>query len=438
MTVSSLAKKLIGVNRVVIENLKIENNLGEEQLIIKARPKKCDQCKCGICGQKSPKYDNGDGTRRWRSLDIGNSIHVYVESEATRVDCPEHGVTVQQVPWARHGSRYTKSFEDSVVWLTLHLSKKAVSEYMRIKWGTVGSIAKRVEQELSEGKNRFDNLANIGIDETSYKKGHKYITVVVNHDTNTVVWVGKGHGKTVLEDFFNQLTDEQKANIKAVSGDGARWIKDTVSEKCPNAVFCIDPFHVVSWVTTILDEVRREIWNDARRELAKEEKANREKKGRPKGGYKNKGEAKRLVEMIKSSKYPLLLNPENLNEGYQAKLKQILLHNRRLATAYRLKEELRLIFKLPPQDVSAAIDKWRRRAWSCRIPQFVELQRKIKRHKQAIITARTLGLSNARIEATNNKIKLTVRMAYGFRNLDNFISLVLLRCGGLNIRLPGR
>ena len=438
MTASSLAKKLIGVNRVVIESLEIENNLGEEQLIIKARPTKRHQCRCGICGKKSPKYDNGDGIRRWRALDFGNSIRVYVESEAIRVECPEHGVTVRQVPWARHDSRYTKSFEDSVVWLTLHLSKKAVSEYMRIKWHTVGSIVRRVEGELSKDINRFDNLVNIGIDETSYKKGHKYITVIVNHDKNTVVWVGKGHGKAVLEDFFKLLTDEQKANIKAVSGDGAHWIKDTVSENCHDAVFCIDPFHVVSWVTTILDEVRREIWNDARRELAKEKKTKKANKGRPKGGHKEKSEAEQLVETIKSSKYPLLMNPENLNEGYQAKLKQILLHNRRLATAYRLKEELRLIFKLPPEEVSAAIDKWRRRAWSCRIPQFVELQRKIKRHKQAIITAITLGLSNARIEATNNKIKLTVRMAYGFRNIDNLISLVLLRCGGLDIRLPGR
>lgn len=438
MTVSSLAKKLIGVNRVVIESLEIENNLGEEQLIIKARPTKFNQCRCGICGKRSPKYDNGDGTRRWRALDFGNSIRVYVESEAIRVECPKHGVTVRQVPWARHDSRYTISFEDSVAWLTLHLSKKAVSEYMRIKWHTVGSIVSRVEGELSKDMNRFDDLVNIGIDETSYKKGHKYITVIVNHDKNTVVWVGKGHGKAILEEFFNQLTDEQKANIKAVSGDGARWIKDTVIEKCPDAVFCIDPFHVVSWVTTILDEVRREIWNDARRELAKEKKPRKANKGRPKGGHKEKSKAEQLVDTIKSSKYPLLMNPENLNEGYQSKLKQILLHNRRLATAYRLKEELRLIFKLPPDEVSAAIDKWRRRAWSCRIPQFVEFQRKIKRHKQAIITAITLGLSNARIEATNNKIKLTVRMAYGFRNIDNLISLVLLRCGRLDIRLPGR
>ena len=112
------------------------------------------------------------------------------------------------------------------------------------------------------------------------------------------------------------------------------------------------------------------------------------------------------------------MNPENLSETYQTKLKQLLLHDRRLATAYRLKEELRLIFKLSPDEVSTALDKWRRRAWSCRIEQFVELQRKIKRHKDAIIATITNGISNARIEATNNKIKLSVRMAYGFRNIE--------------------
>ena len=116
----------------------------------------------------------------------------------------------------------------------------------------------------------------------------------------------------------------------------------------------------------------------------------------------------------------------------------ILLHNRRLATAYRLKVELRLIFKLPSEEVSAAIDKWRRRSWSCRIPQFVELQRKIKRHKKAIIAAITLGLSNARIETTNNKIKLSILMAYGFRNLENLKAVIMLRCGGIVVHLLGR
>lgn len=131
---------------------------------------------------------------------------------------------------------------------------------------------------------------------------------------------------------------------------------------------------------------------------------------------------------------------QTINFVYQhkRKLKQLLLRNRRLATAYRLKEELRMIFKLAPDEVSAALDKWRRRAWSCRIHQYVELQRKIKRHKDAIIATITYGISNARIEATNNKIKLSVRMAYGFRNINNLISMIMLRCGGLNIGLPGR
>ena len=434
MTTSSIAKKLIGVNRCTIENIDIEVEAGVEQLVIKARPYKCDRCRCGICGRKVPKYDKGKGIRRWRALDIGNSIPVYVESDAPRVKCPEHGVVVSQVPWARHGSGFTKNMEDSAVWLSLYMSKKAVSEYLRVKWETVGSIIGRTVKELSEGINRFDDLVNIGIDETSYKKGHKYLTVVVNHATNTVVWVGVGFGKTVLESFFELLNEKQKSGIKAVSGDGAGWIKDTVEANCPNAVFCIDPFHVVSWVTDILDQVRKEIWNDARKKLSEEKKLIKAGKA----DLKDSAKTEQLVKSVKSSKYPLLMNPEHLNEYYSAKLDMILLNNRRLATAYRLKEELRLIFMLPPDEVSAAIDKWRRRAWSCRIPQFVELQRKIKRHKKGIIAAVTLGLSNARIEATNNKIKLSIRMAYGFRNLDNLKAMIMLRCGGIAVSLPGR
>ena len=132
------------------------------------------------------------------------------------------------------------------------------------------------------------------------------------------------------------------------------------------------------------------------------------------------------------------MNPENLSESYKAKLQHILLRDRKLATAYRLKEDLRLIFKLPVEEVSAAVEKWRRRAWSCRIPQFVELQRKIKRHKDAILATIRHGISNARMEATNNTVKLAVRMAYGFRNIDNLISTIFLRCGDIQIALPGR
>ena len=173
-----MAKILIGVNRCKIENIYIEVETGKEQLVIKARPYKCDRGRCSICGRKVSKYDKGKGIRRWRAPDIGNSIPVYVESEAPRVDCPEHGVVVSQVPWARHGSGFTKNMEDSAVWLSLYMSKKAVSEFLRVKWETVGSIIGRVVKELSAGTDRFEDLVNIGIDETSYKKGHKYLALI--------------------------------------------------------------------------------------------------------------------------------------------------------------------------------------------------------------------------------------------------------------------
>jgi len=439
VTISSLAKKLIGVNRIKVENVDWEENSGEDQIVIRVRPHKRDLCRCGLCGRKCPRFDHGKGLRRWRAPDMGNGTMVFVEAEADRVSCPEHGVVVQQFPWARHKSRFTKSFEDIAVWLSLHLSRKAIAEYLRISWDTVGPMITRVERELSANQNRFDNLVNIAIDETSYKKGHKYITLILNHDTNAVVWAGKGYGKEVLESFFVQLSEEQCQSIRLVSGDGARWIKNTVQEYCPNAKFCIDPFHVVSWCTEILDTVRREEWNKARIQLATQRKSEAKRgRGRPKGGHIEKSAVEEQVEMIKKAKYPLLMNPDNLSEAYKAKLQQILLRDRRLATSYRLKEDLRLILKLPVNEAGKELDKWRRRAWSCRIPQFVELQRKIKRHKDSILATISHGLSNARMEATNNKVKLTIRMAYGFRNIDNLISMVYLRCGNLPVRLPGR
>ena len=276
MTVSSLAKKLVGVNDIVIENVELEATSVGEQVVIRARPRKNAQCRCGICGRKCPRFDHGKGLRRWRAPDLGAGTMIFIEAAAPRVNCPEHGVVVQQVPWARHKSRFTRSFEDTAVWLSLHLPRRAIAEYLRINWDTVGPMIARVEKELSAGRSRFDGLVNIAIDETSYKKGHKYLTLILNHDTNAVVWAGKGYGKAVLEQFFTLLTPEQRQRIHLVSGDGAQWIKSTVYAYCPNATFCIDPFHVVSWCTELLDAVRKEEWNKARMELAAE------RKGQPK------------------------------------------------------------------------------------------------------------------------------------------------------------
>ena len=163
----------------------------------------------------------------------------------------------------------------------------------------------------------MDNLVNIGIDETSYKKGHKYITVIVNHDTNTVVWIALGHGKSVLEKFYQQLTEEQRTSIKVVTGDGAKWITECVDEFTPDCVRCVDQFHVVQWAMDTLDEVRRESWRDAYTQVKELKKANPRKPGRPKEddpATQEIRQASEKADKIKNSSYALGKAPENLTE----------------------------------------------------------------------------------------------------------------------------
>ena len=308
MRAKKLVQAIIGAVGFVLEDVTVNAEMNEMNLAI--RPTKREQCRCGICHRKAARYDKGRGRRRWRCLDVG-AQKVYIEADQPRVQCPKHGVITAAVPWARHGSRFTKNFEDTCAWLSVHTSRSTVSEYLRVQWHTVGDICQRVYQEMETNRpSRFNGLVNIGIDETSYKKGHKYMTVVINHDTNSVVWCAKGYGKEVLSQFFEQLTQAQRASIRCVSADGAQWIASCVEKYCPNAVRCIDPFHVVSWATDALDQVRRQAWSEAHRQSKNLPKRN--------PGRSAKGESapkKKQANKIKNLRYALLKNPENLSEN---------------------------------------------------------------------------------------------------------------------------
>ena len=191
-------------------------------------------------------------------------MQVYLEADAPRVACREHGPTVAAVPWARHGAGHTVVFDEQVAWLATQCSKSAVTELMRIAWRTVGAIITRVWADVEALGDRFAGLRRIGIDEISYKKGHRYLTIVVDHDTGRLVWAAPGRDKATLAAFFEALGPDRCAEITHVSADGADWIAAVVAERCPNAVRCADPFHVVKWATEALDEVRRQAWNEAR------------------------------------------------------------------------------------------------------------------------------------------------------------------------------
>jgi transposase len=420
----SLWRGLVGDEQTAVENVVLEGPAGARVLVVHVRPMARQRDRCGRCRRRCPGYDTV-GRRRWRSLDQGSTL-TFLEAEVPRVRCREHGVVVAHVPWARHDAGHTRAFDQQVAWLATQCSKSAAVQLMRIAWRTVGAIITRVWADVDAAHDRFAGLSRIGIDEISYKRNYKYLTVVVDHDTGRVVWAGPGRDQATLARFFDALGPQRCAQITHVTADSADWIATGVAERCPQAVRCADPFHVVKWATEALDEVRRQAWNAARGDV----RARRATGGR----IRASGHAKAL----KHARFALWKNPENLTTRQQAKLAWIAKTDPRLHRAYLLKEGLRLVFQLPYQEAAEALQTWIGWARRCRIPIFVKLQRTIVTHQTSILAAIEHGLSNGRLESVNTKIRLITRMAFGFRSPDALIALIMLNLGGHHPTLPGR
>lgn len=444
-TVNTLFRKLLNINTARFTKMRIETSEdGVTSVYVEARVNKRHSDRCPVCGKKCPGYDKGNRKRRrWRALDLGGLL-VFIETSQERIFCRDHGVQYPAVDWAYGGSRFTKDFDLTAAWLSCQLSKKATAEYMRIDWETVGRCIARTRKDLEPDiRKRLDGLVHIGIDETSYRKGYKYLTVIVDHDRNRVVWLHDGHGKSVLEKFYEELTEEQRKSIKVVTGDGARWITECVETYTPDCVRCMDSFHVVEWATAALDEVRIKAWRDASAIVkALEEKHGKPDRGRPSAddrAAKKIIQARKEASEIKGSSFAVGKAPEHLTEKQMNTLESIRKGNARFYRAYEMKEALRLILRCSDRtEAEGKLKSWLWWASHSRIDSFKELAKKIRRNREYILNTIDSGLSNARIEATNNKIKLLIRRSYGFRNIDSMLNMIYLTCSDIRIPLPNR
>ena len=427
----SLWRALLGVEKTVIERLEFDEDA--ELLVAHVRPTSRQRGRCGVCRRRCPGYDFGAGRRRWRTLDLG-TIRAELEADMPRVRCREHGVVVAAVPWARHDAGHTYAFDETVAWLATQASKSTATTLMRVAWRTVGSIITRVWADIDAQHDRLAGLRRIGIDEISYKRGFKFLMVVVDHDTRRLVWAAPGRTSATVREFFDLLGEQRCAQITHVSADGADFIDTIVAEVCPGAVRVADPFHIVKWASEALDEVRRGAWDDAR-ELARAEP--KRGRGRPRADAPPRPGSER-AKALKGARYSLWKNPENLTDNQQVKLAWIATTDPKLYRAYLLKEGLRTIFAMGYDDAVEALDRWISWARRCRIPSFVKLQKSIVKHKPRILAAIEHGLSNGLIESTNTKIRLITRMAFGFKSPEALIALALLSLGGHRPVLPGR
>jgi len=426
----SLWRCLLGVEETVIEG--IEFDPAACRVVVSARPAARRRGRCGRCRAPSPGYDAGRGRRRWRALDLG-TVRAFIEAAAPRVRCRTHGVVVAHVPWARHGAGNTHGFEQQVAWLATQASKSTVTALMRVAWRTVGAIITRVWAEVEASLDLLEGLRRIGIDEVSYRRGRLFLSVIVDHDTGRLVWAQPGQSKATLQKFFDALGSDRCARISHVTADSAGYIADAVGFNCPDAIQAADPFHVVKWANDALGEVRLQAWRDARAAV----RANPRGRGRPRKDADPHPEAERLKALTRC-RYALWKNPENLTEKQSVQLGWIAETDPRLYRAYQLKEGLRAVLKLPISDAPEAIDRWIASATRCQIPQFVALATTVRNQRGPILLAIEHGLSNGRTESVNTKIRLRTRMAFGFKNPDALIAILMLSLGGHSPSLPGR
>lgn len=412
MRVKKLLKKLLGLCReTVICGWELQDR-GRPHLVVWVRTRVRRRGRCGRCGELATFYDQGGGERRWRHLDAGFATCELV-GDARRVDCAACGPTVAAVPWARHDSAFTAAFEDLVVHDAIVGNKQAAADRYQVSWRAVNNMCARVATEALGRIDLLDGLVAVAIDEVKYKKGHRYLTVVCDHFTGGVIWAAKGRSKDTVHKFFDDLGDERTAALQFVTADGAEWIRLVVAERAPEAIVCIDTFHVVSWATSALDEVRRDEWNRLRST----------------GGAK-------AAKTIKGLRWLLIRNWENLTGAQRGVIRDLDTTNRRLLRAWQLKEELRDLFKLPLIAARRALDDWLAWASRSKLPAFVKLARTIRHYRASIEATIEWRLTNGIAESNNASIGRIRANARGFHDPEAFTTMIMLDRAGIAPNLP--
>ncbi len=404
MRITTVFRRLLGVTKMFVEDVRFET-VGS--LAIEVRPT-WRLSRCGRCCRRAPRYDRRR-QRRWRHLPWGRT-RIDLLYAPWRVDCRDCGVRVEQVPWAAAGSRFTQDLEEMAAYLAQVTDRTQVSRLLGISWQTVGSIIQRLVAERLDPE-RLQGLRRIGVDEFSYRKRHRYLTLVVDHDRRRVVWASAGRSAETLEGFFELLGSDGRDQIELVTIDMAAGYIKAVESSLPNAEIVFDRFHVERLAHDALDEVRRAMV--------------REVKGTAEG------------KAIKGLRFLLLKHPDNLSSKQELKLSEVQRTHQRLYRAYLLKETL--AEALDQDDVEAArqvLRAWLAWASRSRLPPFVKTARTIRKYFDGVLAYVQTRLTNGLTEGFNNKLRVVARRAYGFHSPEPLIAMLLLTCGGIQLDPP--
>jgi transposase len=395
MRIRTLLNKFEHLKSFVYKKEYIEENGGQERLIIEIVPRKNSQAICSVCGEKHSTYDHKPMPRDFEFVPLWG-MPTFFRYQMRRVSCPEHGVRIEQVPWARGKRPITKSYGQFLAHWAKRLSWQEVAESFKTTWHSVFTA---VEQMVEYGLAHRDlsQIEAIGVDEIHYGKGHKYLTMVYQLDEGKkrLLFVEKKRKVKSLLKCFRQLGKENCQNIKFVCSDMWKPYLKVIKKKLPNALNILDRFHIVKKLNEAVNDVRIE----EHRRLKKE-------------GYE---------PILEKSKYCFLKNEENLTEKQETKLNDILQYDLKSVRAYLLKVSFEAFWQYnSPYWAQWYLNKWCTRAMRSRLEPMKKFVRTLRRHDYLLMNwfKAKKAYSSGAVEGLNRKVNLVTRRSYGFRNYD--------------------
>lgn len=373
------------------------------ETICKVKTKK-DKLQCSSCNSRNIKKA-GTVFREFKAVPVGFKP-IKIQIDIQRLTCKDCGITRQEhLSFAEQKKSYTRSFKKFVLDLVTMATIKDVADNLNVSWDLVKGIQKKF---LKKRYSKIDlsNVKRIGIDEFAIRKGHKYMTIVVDLDTGRIIYAHKGRDAKSLDNFW-KLLKKQNVNIEAVATDMSIAYISAVFNNISKATLVFDRFHIIKNYNDILTKLRRLVYN---------QETNTNKK-----------------KLLKGTRWLLLKNEKNLNEEKDEKkrLEEALLINRPIAIAYYLKEDLKLLWEQEnKKEAKKFLGKWIAKAYASGVPLLYKFAGSLLAHRNGIFNWYDYPISTGQVEGINNKIKVMKRQAYGYRDIEFF----MLKLFGLHLK----
>jgi transposase len=358
---------------------------------------------CPKCGRKDvPAYDTHH--KSWRHLNFFQH-QAHLHAPEPRVNCPECGVKNVKVPWARPDSGFSLLFEALIMTLAGDMPVKAIARLLGEHDTRIWRVIQHYVGEARQREDYYD-VHRIGIDETSRKRGHNYVSLFADLDRSKVIFATEGRGSKVIGQFSNDFHyhNGDPGDVREICCDMSPAFIEGVEHCLPNARITFDRFHVMKIVNEAVDKVRRE-----------------EQKEHP---------------VLKKSRYVWLKNPENLRASQREQLDDLSQLNLKTAQAYQIKLNLREFWKLPPRAAMQFLLNWITWALTSELEPIIDAAHIILRHWEGIVAFAQTRISNGVLEGINGLVQAARNKARGYRTVEYFVSIIYLIAGKLNFPLP--